>query len=165
MDIVVTADRKLVFGDKTCRCVLGRGGIRADKREGDGATPAGSFPLRRALWRADRLRAPATALPITPIRPDDGWCDDPADAAYNRPVRLPHPARHERLWRDDHLYDLIVVPGHNDDPPAPGRGSAIFLHLARPDWGPTEGCVALALDDLLDILARCDTTTRLRVAG
>lgn len=138
------------------RCSLGRSGVRENKWEGDGATPVGWFPLRRVLYRPDRLAAPPeTRLPVVALHPDDGWCDDPADALYNRPVHLPYPGGHERLWRDDHIYDVIVVLGHNDSPPIPGRGSAIFLHVARPDGKPTEGCVALRLDDLLDVLRLC----------
>ena len=123
------------------------------KREGDGATPIGAWPMRRLLYRADRVGVPPTRLPAHPIAPEDGWCDDPADPAYNRPVRLPYAGRHERLWREDGIYDLIVVLGHNDDPVLPGAGSAIFLHLAKPDYGPTEGCVALAPEDLRRVLA------------
>jgi L,D-peptidoglycan transpeptidase YkuD (ErfK/YbiS/YcfS/YnhG family) len=140
-------------------CALGRAGIvpAEAKREGDGGTPTGVLPLRRLLFRADRLPRPAAAVPAEPIAPDDGWCDDAADAAYNRPVRLPFTPSHERLWREDPVYDLIGVLGWNDAPVVPGRGSAIFLHLARPSTGhggltPTEGCVALALPDLLAIL-------------
>ena len=156
MDITVNADGWLVRGALRLRCALGRGGIRADKHEGDGATPAGRFALRRLLYRKDRLARPATALEAWPIARDDGWCDDPADPAhYNRQVRLPHTSRCERLWRADALYDVIVVLGHNDAPPRPGAGSAIFLHVARPDCGPTEGCVALALPHLLALLAQC----------
>lgn len=137
------------------RCAIGRGGMKTDKREGDGGTPVGAWPLRRVLYRADRLLAPPpTALPVAAIGPADGWCDDPADAAYNRPVTLPCPAGHERLWRDDAVYDVIAVLGHNDDPPVPGLGSAVFLHVARPGYPATEGCVALALPDLLALLAR-----------
>ncbi|WP_026873241.1 L,D-transpeptidase family protein [Inquilinus limosus] len=153
MDVVVSPKGWIDWGAGRRACALGRGGVRPDKREGDGATPSGRFPLRRALYRPDRGPAPATALPCAPIAPVDGWCDDPADPAYNRPVRLPHPARHERMWRDDGLYDLVVVIGHNDDPPVAGLGSAVFVHLARPDGGPTEGCVALSRADLLDLLA------------
>jgi L,D-peptidoglycan transpeptidase YkuD (ErfK/YbiS/YcfS/YnhG family) len=135
-------------------CALGRAGIvpATAKREGDGGTPEGPLPLRRLLFRADRLARPACAVPAEPIAPDDGWCDAPDDPAYNRMVRLPFAASHERLWREDALYDLVGVLGWNDDPPAPGRGSAIFLHLARPDLSATEGCVALALRDLLAVL-------------
>ncbi len=138
--------------------------MRVDKREGDGATPVGHFPLRRLLYRPDRLSAPITRLPIAPLAPDDGWCDDPADAQYNRPVRLPYAARHEELWRTDALYDVIVVIGHNDAPVVAGMGSAIFMHLASADYRPTQGCVALARQDLLDVLAGVGTDTVLEIA-
>ena len=142
----------LLLGRDLRRCTLGHGGVRADKSEGDGATPAGPLPLRRVLFRADRLRPPACSVPVAPIAPEDGWCDDPAHGDYNRAVTLPHPARHERLWREDGLYDVIGVLGWNDAPTVRGRGSAIFLHVMRPDGGPTEGCVALPLPELLAVL-------------
>lgn len=140
---------------RQARCALGRGGVKpaAEKREGDGASPAGVWPMRRVLWRADRLARPATALPLAAIAPDDGWCDAPGDPNYNRPVRLPYPASAERLWLDERIYDVVVVLGHNDGPPIAGLGSAIFLHVARPDYAPTAGCVALMLPDLLQVLA------------
>ena len=144
-------------------CALGRAGIRANKIEGDGATPAGAFPFRRLLYRADRLALPVMSLPTHPIGRDDGWCDDPADPLYNRPVRLPYPGRHERMWRADALYDLVLVIGHNEAPVRPGLGSAVFVHLARPDCGPTEGCVAFAPADLLTMLAECEPATTIRI--
>lgn len=152
MLIQVSADGWLQFGALRFRCALGRSGTGAHKREGDGVTPAGRFPLRRLLYRADRLAQPDSMLPTSTIRPDDGWCDDPADPAYNQAVRLPHPASTENMWRDDGLYDLVVILGHNDDPVVAGAGSAIFMHVASPGHGPTEGCVALARDDLLALL-------------
>ncbi|HEX3349339.1 MAG TPA: L,D-transpeptidase family protein [Acetobacteraceae bacterium] len=150
---VVHADGRFIFDGRRYRAALGRSGVRERKEEGDGATPAGLLPLRRVLYRADRVGIPRASAPREPIGPSDGWCDDPAHAAYNRMVRLPHPARHEALWRTDALYDLIGVLGWNDAPVVRERGSAIFLHVARPDYAPTEGCVALALADLREILA------------
>jgi len=159
MSLVVYPDGAAEWRGQKLRCALGRSGVIAagDKREGDGATPAGLWPFRRALYRPDRLKAPATALPLTPIAPHDGWCDAPGNPLYNRPVALPFSASHETLWRIDALYDLVVVLGHNDDPPVAGRGSAIFLHVAATDYAPTEGCVALARDDLLTIVTGCRT--------
>ncbi len=142
-----------VFGGIRTPCALGRGGRVAHKREGDGATPIGLWPMRQVLYRADRVRRPVTGLPVTPIRPHDGWCDDPRDRNYNRAIRLPYPARHERLWRDDHLYDLLVVLGYNDMPRIRARGSAIFMHLAAPGFKPTEGCIAFRETDLRQLLA------------
>lgn len=145
----------LDVGGSLARCALGAGGVRpaGAKIEGDGATPAGVWPLRWVLYRPDRSGPPKTALRCLPISPEDGWCDAPEDPFYNRPVALPYPASAERLWREDGLYDLVVVLGHNDDPVVPGAGSAIFLHVARPDFAPTEGCIATARADLEALLA------------
>jgi L,D-peptidoglycan transpeptidase YkuD (ErfK/YbiS/YcfS/YnhG family) len=150
---VAGPDGRLRFGRHALRVALGRAGITRHKQEGDGATPSGILPLRKLLYRADRLSPPPAKCPREPIAPDDGWCDDPAHRDYNRQIRLPHDARHEALWRRDEVYDLIGVLGWNDSPVERGRGSAIFLHVARPDFAPTEGCLALALPDLLALLA------------
>jgi L,D-peptidoglycan transpeptidase YkuD (ErfK/YbiS/YcfS/YnhG family) len=152
MQALVHPDGRLVVGGLVFRCALGRGGVRNDKQEGDGATPTGLLPLRRVLYRADRLASPECAVPAEPIAPADGWCDDPSHADYNRMVRLPHEGSCEELWRQDAVYDLVGVLGWNDTPVQRGRGSAIFLHVARPDYAPTEGCVALALADLRRLL-------------
>jgi L,D-peptidoglycan transpeptidase YkuD (ErfK/YbiS/YcfS/YnhG family) len=146
---------EVVWRGHRVRCALGKGGVKpaAEKREGDGASPIGAWPLRRVLYRPDKGPPPQTALPIEAIGPDDGWCDAPLDPGYNRPVAMPYSTSAERMWRDDGLYDLVVVLGHNDDPVIPGAGSAIFLHLARPDFGPTEGCVAVARADMEALLA------------
>ncbi len=165
MDAHVTPDGMLRWGDASYRCALGRGGLTRDKREGDGATPMGRFALRRLMYRPDRMAPPETRLPLAALAPTDGWCDDPGDPEYNRQVRLPYPARCEDLWREDGIYDLIVVMGHNDDPPVPGAGSAIFTHIARPGYGPTEGCVALARADLLALLRDWSVETGIRVGG
>jgi L,D-peptidoglycan transpeptidase YkuD (ErfK/YbiS/YcfS/YnhG family) len=164
MDLIVSARGEARWGDRIMRCAIGPGGTTAGKREGDGTTPVGNFPLRRLLYRPDRLAPPVTGLPVSPILPGDGWCDDPADALYNRPVRLPYPAHHERLWREDAVYDLIAILGHNDDPVVPGAGSAVFLHVARPDFSPTSGCIVLAMSDLLAVLATAGPGDRVSVA-
>jgi L,D-peptidoglycan transpeptidase YkuD (ErfK/YbiS/YcfS/YnhG family) len=153
IEAIVHRDGRLVLGGEVFRAALGRGGVRVEKEEGDGATPIGPLPLRRVLYRADRGRPPVCAVPIEPLAPDDGWCDDVRHTDYNRMVRLPHDARCEELWRTDGVYDLIGILGWNDSPVVRGRGSAIFLHVARPDYAPTEGCVALAPADLRRVLA------------
>lgn len=162
-DLVVHPPSILRWRGRHFACAIGRGGVRTDKREGDGATPAGRFPLRRVLYRPDRMAPPRSLLPMTPLSPRDGWCDDPAHPLYNRPLRLPHEARYEELWRADRVYDLIVILGHNDAPVVPGLGSAVFLHVAQPDYAPTAGCVAVAAGDLLTILAGVGRHAWLRV--
>ncbi len=143
------------FENLAFACALGPAGIRRNKREGDGATPAGRFALRHVLYRADRLLRPQTRLPCFALHPRGGWCDQPGDRRYNQPVVLPYPASAESLWRTDSLYDVIVVLGHNDAPPVKGHGSAVFFHLARPGFGPTEGCVAVSLKAMKSLLAGC----------
>lgn len=156
---------RLSWPGQAARCAIGRGGIRRDKREGDGATPVGSFALRRVLYRPDRVPPPVTALEVVPLAPDDGWCDAADDPAYNRPVKLPFAASHEKMWRDDGLYDVVVVLGHNDDPPVPGAGSAIFLHVAKSGYAATEGCVAVPLATLQELLQACRPGDVLAVLG
>lgn len=160
---IVRADGHLILRNEVFRAALGRAGVRADKQEGDEATPLGPLPLRRVLFRADRLAMPVCAVPVEPLGPDDGWCDDPTHRDYNRMVRLPHGGRHEELWRTDGLYDIVGVLGWNDAPVVRRRGSAIFLHVATPDYAPTAGCVALALNDLKRVLAA--GVTELLVTG
>jgi L,D-peptidoglycan transpeptidase YkuD (ErfK/YbiS/YcfS/YnhG family) len=136
----------------SARAACGKGGVRVDKREGDHASPAGTFSLVSAFYRPDRLAAPTTALPLAALTPRDGWVDDPGDARYNTLVALPYPASHEELWRADGLYDLIAVIGYNTAPAVPGKGSAIFLHVARPDFSGTEGCIAVSREVLVPLL-------------
>jgi L,D-peptidoglycan transpeptidase YkuD (ErfK/YbiS/YcfS/YnhG family) len=151
------------LGPKRWRCVVGAGGVREDKVEGDAATPAGEFPLRRIYFRNDRLVLPKVRLPTRPIGRHDGWCDDPHAPTYNRLVRIPNDWSHEKLWREDGFYDLLVVVGYNDDPPEGEWGSAIFLHMAREDMSPTRGCVAFARSDLLELVTLLGPETRLHV--
>jgi L,D-peptidoglycan transpeptidase YkuD (ErfK/YbiS/YcfS/YnhG family) len=161
MEAIVHPDGRLLWRGQIFRAALGKNGVRIEKEEGDGATPAGLLPLRRVLYRADRVPPPRCAVAVEPIAIADGWCDDPSHLDYNRQVRLPHDAKHEELWRRDGIYDTIGLLGWNDRPVVKGRGSAIFLHVARPDYAPTEGCVALSLPDLTHILA--EGLTELRI--
>tara|TARA_B100001939_G_scaffold337522_1_gene341963 strand:+ start:6875 stop:7426 length:552 start_codon:yes stop_codon:yes gene_type:complete len=158
----------LKAGDREFPCALGKKGLALAKREGDHKTPIGQFPLRSVFYRYDKLSKPIyTRVPMLAILKEDGWCDDPRDAAYNQPVMLPYHARAERLWREDDLYDVLVVLGHNDNPVRPGEGSAIFLHVARQkgrdDFEGTEGCVALRKEDLLELLPALSPETTLKV--
>ena len=159
MNLIVTSHADgawLDWGAGRKRAAIGPGGIGIKGGEGDGITPCGSFPAREIFYRADRIAKPVTALPLHAIRKDDGWCDAPDDPGYNRLVKLPYPASTETLWREDHLYDLVAVLGYNDDPVVPGKGSAIFLHLARADFSATHGCVALAQSDWLAAIAQLE---------
>jgi L,D-peptidoglycan transpeptidase YkuD (ErfK/YbiS/YcfS/YnhG family) len=140
---------------------LGRAGIRADKREGDGATPRGRFRPVRVWWRADRGPRPRTALPVRRITVTDAWCEDPADRRYNRPIRLATGRAGDRLWRTDRLYDLVVELDHNRRPRIAGRGSAVFVHVARPGFQPTAGCVALAAPVLRRLVGRLGPKSRI----
>jgi L,D-peptidoglycan transpeptidase YkuD (ErfK/YbiS/YcfS/YnhG family) len=152
------------LGALSVRCALGRSGVSAGKAEGDGTTPLGRFAIRRLFYRPDRIRGLACRLPMQPLSPSDGWCDDPKDAAYNRLVTRPYAASHEEMWRADALYDLVLTIGHNDDPIVPGKGSAVFLHLAQPDYAPTEGCVAFARADFIALLEVLDPASRIVIA-
>jgi L,D-peptidoglycan transpeptidase YkuD (ErfK/YbiS/YcfS/YnhG family) len=151
----------LIAGPLAVPVALGRGGILANKREGDGGTPRGRFRLRRLWWRPDRMARPSTLLPVRPIQADDGWCEDPHHRRYNQPVRLDPADPGDRLKRNDRLYDLIIELDHNTRPRIAGRGSAVFVHIARPGFAPTAGCVALQTDALRRLLPRLGPQTRI----
>ena len=153
----------LVAGPLVLPCALGRAGVTQRKREGDGASPAGRFRLLGAFFRPDRIPRPRTRLPIKALRPSDGWCDDPRDRRYNRPIKLPDAARHERLWRDDSVYDVVLDIAWNRGPIMRARGSAIFLHLARPGFAATEGCVAVEPRKAARLLERIGPQTRIEI--
>jgi L,D-peptidoglycan transpeptidase YkuD (ErfK/YbiS/YcfS/YnhG family) len=153
----------LQAGSLALPVALGRTGIKANKREGDGATPRGNFRLKRLWWRADRHPRPATLLPVRHIAPDDGWCEEPSNRLYNRRIKMPPNSKADRLARTDHLYDFIIELDHNTRPRVAGRGSAVFIHVARPGFAPTAGCVALAMNSLRRLLARVGPRTRIMV--
>lgn len=154
---------RLEVGGRTIPCALGRGGIGRKRREGDGVTPVGLYRLRRLWYRADRRLQPSTGLPVRRIGAEDGWCDAVGDRNYNRHVRLPYSASHETMRRADSLYDYVIEIGVNDKPRVQNRGSAIFLHVARPGFAPTEGCVAIAADEFRKLLPRIGPHTRILV--
>ncbi len=151
------------MGGQAVPVVLGRSGIRANKREGDGATPSGRFRLVRLWWRADRAPRPSTDLPVRPIRPDLAWSEDPTDRRYNRPFRRSANEPGDRLWRSDRLYDFIIEIDHNTRPRVAGRGSAVFVHVARPNRNPTAGCVAMDVASLRRLLVRTGPRTRIEI--
>jgi L,D-peptidoglycan transpeptidase YkuD (ErfK/YbiS/YcfS/YnhG family) len=151
----------LTAGEQTVPVALGRGGIRANKREGDGGTPKGTFRPRQLWWRADRHPRPPTFLPVRAIGPEDAWCEDPLSQHYNKPIRLDRTRDGDRLQRADHLYDFIVEIDHNSCPRIAGRGSAVFLHLARANFGPTEGCVSMTKSAMLRLLQRLGPQTKI----
>ncbi len=169
MNLIVTQSAKsrgiLHWRNRRFNCALGRSGITDNKVEGDGATPIGIFPLRNLYYRQDRIADVPTKLQKTVVTKDMGWCDDLDHTSYNLPLTLPHPARHENLWRDDGLYDLFVPMGYNDDPIISGKGSCIFMHIAGQGYSPTEGCVALNKPDLLVILNDISPKTAIEVRG
>ena len=153
---------ELTFLGKFYRCVAGVNGFTDRHREGDQSTPTGRFILRECWYRADRIAAPETSLKLRTIETDDGWCDAPTDPQYNKHIKLPYAAAsHERLWRDDHIYDIIVPLGYNDNPVVRGLGSAIFFHLATPNYSPTLGCIAVLIPDMFEILKQCDNDTQI----
>lgn len=154
----------LLLDGRAIAVALGRGGIKANKFEGDGSTPRGSFRARKLWWRADRHPRPRTRLPTAAIAPEDAWCEDPASRHYNRPIRLAADEAGDRLTRADHLYDFVVEIDHNVRPRIANRGSAVFLHLARPGYGPTAGCVAMTRASMLRLLKRIGPSTRIRIS-
>jgi L,D-peptidoglycan transpeptidase YkuD (ErfK/YbiS/YcfS/YnhG family) len=145
----------------TIPVALGRGGIKANKREGDGGTPRGVFHPRRLWWRADRHTRPNTFLVARAIRAEDAWCEDPASRHYNRAIRLARGEAGDRLRREDHLYDFIVEIDHNCSPRIAGRGSAVFLHLARVNFSPTAGCISMTRSAMLRLFRRMGPRTRI----
>ncbi|MBO6894047.1 MAG: L,D-transpeptidase family protein [Roseibium sp.] len=153
----------LQFGQITVPCALGRSGIVSRKAEGDGATPTGRFELLHVYYRPDRGLPPPTVLPMTPLTPDAGWCDDPRHRLYNRPVSLPFAASHEKMWREDRLYDIVVVLDCNMYPAVKGKGSAIFFHIAREDYRPTEGCVAIAPEHMRLLLSKVGPGAEMKI--
>jgi L,D-peptidoglycan transpeptidase YkuD (ErfK/YbiS/YcfS/YnhG family) len=165
MNLIITSPCTALWGDRQFRCAIGKNGIIATeaKREGDGKTPAGLWVMREVFYRADRVAKPETILPTRVLLPNDGWCDAPEDSNYNRLICHPYPASAENLWREDHLYDYIIVLGHNDDPVRPHYGSAVFFHVASEDYSPSAGCITLNPDDVRMVLREANKNSCVQV--
>ncbi len=166
--IAVRRNGTILFKGKIYPCAIGKGGFVTPeaKTEGDGGTPTGTYPLRACFYRADRVQKPKFPLPTYEVTPAFGWCDDPNHPEYNRPVVLPFDARHEELWRTDACYDIVVIIGYNDQPVAPGKGSAIFFHLTDgKQYKPTEGCVAVSQEHMQEILAGVTLTSQIKLGA
>ncbi len=146
-------------------CALGASGVSENKAEGDGATPLGRFALRRIWYRPDRWEMPVSPVPVVELSQTSGWSDDVHDPDYNRPIMLPHSYSHEQLWRQDHLYDVFIELGYNDQPVVAGKGSAIFLHLEKNDFQPTRGCVAVDVAMMRHILAHASQQTMIEITA
>lgn len=144
---------------------IGRNGFSANKVEGDGTTPIGHFTFRKIYYRADRVQCPQTVLPVSELTPECGWCDDPQSPDYNRYIQKPYRMSHESMWMDKSLYDIVIVVGHNDDPAVAGKGSAVFIHIAPENWGPTSGCIGLQKKDLITVVEQATTQTQLIING
>jgi L,D-peptidoglycan transpeptidase YkuD (ErfK/YbiS/YcfS/YnhG family) len=155
----------LKIGPHVFNCTLGKSGViaAADKKEGDGKTPLGTFPLRQLLYRADRVPRPETGLRVEILTAETGWCEDPAHPDYNKKITLPHPAGHDRMMREDNIYDYTVVIGYNDAPVSAGKGSAVFMHLARFEFTPTQGCIGLRPEDMRAVLKLCDSSSQITI--
>lgn len=151
------------FNGKHYRCSFGVSGVTTNKQEGDGATPIGDFPIRLVYYRPDRVQGLTSALPLIAMQPETGWCDDPKTSYYNREIREPFEGSHETLWRADNVYDIVAVIGYNDAPIVKGKGSAIFMHIARAGYTPTAGCIALAENDLKEIIKGLSASARIKI--
>lgn len=162
---IASSDGRFQGPNIDVRCTLGKGGCVSveDKFEGDGASPIGVWPMLRVFWRSDRVERPESKLLTLPIQKNYGWCDDPNYPNYNRLILTPNSASHEILWRDDHIYDIIVELGYNTESPVANKGSAIFLHLAKEDFSPTEGCVAIKEEDLRNVLLAASVGSTLEI--
>lgn len=161
--LIVVTRTELHFANKCYKVAIGRSGLLRGKNEGDGTTPVGVFPVRRVFYRPDRLPRPETLLPLHEITDDDFWCDDVSHEHYNTLVHAPHDGSAEKLFREDGLYDLFVELGYNDSPAISGKGSAIFMHIARDEYTPTEGCIALTRPDLTELVSLVTPETQVEV--
>jgi L,D-peptidoglycan transpeptidase YkuD (ErfK/YbiS/YcfS/YnhG family) len=150
--IIVKRSENLLFKKLKFKCSLGKNGVTKNKVEGDKCTPSGTYRLKQVFYRADRINKITTNLKKIKIKKNMGWCDDPSSKRYNRLIKIPYKFSHEKLYRKDHIYDIVVILNYNMNPVVKKRGSAIFMHITKKNYLKTLGCIALKKNDLLKIL-------------
>ena len=156
--------RLLSFGDVSFFCVFGRDGITNNKKEGDWKTPSGTFKIRKIYYRKDRIQKLDGDLEYIPLSVNDAWCDDTEKDEYNTFIKLPFNGSCENLWREDELYDIIIVIGYNDSPIVKGKGSAIFIHLTKENMEYTKGCLAIKKEDMVSLLQKITPQTEIEIS-
>ena len=161
--IIINKSGYLKYKNLKFRCALGKAGIRIKKKEGDNITPKGTYKIIRIYCRKDRIRQVKSKIKIYKINKKIGWCDDPRSEKYNQLIKLPNKFKHEKFYRKDHLYDLIIVLNYNMRPVIRNKGSAIFIHLAKRNYYPTKGCIALSKNNLLMILNKINKNTKIKI--
>ena len=161
--IIVKRSENLLFKNLKFRCSLGKNGITKNKVEGDKCTPSGIYKLKQVFYRADRIKKITTNLKKIKIKKNMGWCDDSSSKKYNHLIKIPNKFSHEKLYRKDHIYDIIVVLNYNMNPVIKKKGSAIFLHIAKKNYSKTLGCVGLKKNDLLEILNKVKKNNKIKI--
>jgi L,D-peptidoglycan transpeptidase YkuD (ErfK/YbiS/YcfS/YnhG family) len=161
--IIVKRSENLLFKNLKFRCSLGKNGITKNKVEGDKCTPSGIYKLKQVFYRADRIKKITTNLKKIKIKKNMGWCDDSSSKKYNHLIKIPNKFSHEKLYRKDHIYDIIVVLNYNMNPVIKKKGSAIFLHIAKKNYSKTLGCIGLKKNDLLEILNKVKKNNKIKI--
>ena len=165
MSVIIVKQNELILNNKVYKCSFGKNGFTNEKVEGDNKTPIGKFKLNRIFYRADKITIPETKIPTANITQNMGWCDDVNSNNYNELIELPCEFSHEKMYRDDDVYDVVIELDYNIQTPIKGKGSAIFFHIARGDYSGTEGCIAINLDDMLEILPLLESETFMEIKG
>jgi L,D-peptidoglycan transpeptidase YkuD (ErfK/YbiS/YcfS/YnhG family) len=161
--IIVKRSENLLFKNLKFRCSLGKNGVTKNKVEGDKCTPSGIYKLKQVFYRADRIKKITTNLKKIKIKKNMGWCDDSSSKKYNHLIKIPNKFSHEKLYRKDHIYDIIVVLNYNMNPVIKKKGSAIFVHIAKKNYSKTLGCIGLKKNDLLEILNKVKKNNKIKI--
>jgi L,D-peptidoglycan transpeptidase YkuD (ErfK/YbiS/YcfS/YnhG family) len=162
MLIQIKKNGTLKFNKFSCKCALGKNGLKSQKKEGDYSTPKGIFSLGKIYFREDRLQKIKSPLKIRKIKKNMGWCNDSKDISYNKEINLNSKKKGEKLFRKDNKYDAFIIINHNSNPVIPDKGSAIFLHLTK-NYAPTMGCIAIKKDDFFKLLNLINSKTKIKI--